>query len=153
SALSPLRDILWHVSSSFLFFVGHECFGEPVHTVGGYVSQEPKDTDPSVPVVVYQGGVVQLAQRLVEFVRWSGKARQQVRHLQAPWVRRRQFQKDPPSRPSHVLITPVQLLAQRELRLRRGRRSEEHTSELQSRFDLVCRLLLENTKILHLLYM
>src|SRR5207249_8856520 len=25
----------------------------------------------------------------------------------------------------------------------RGRRSEEHTSELQSRFDLVCRLLLE----------
>src|SRR5437868_8605413 len=27
--------------------------------------------------------------------------------------------------------------------LRRGTRSEEHTSELQSRFDLVCRLLLE----------
>src|SRR5699024_12201781 len=26
------------------------------------------------------------------------------------------------------------------------RRSEEHTSELQSRFDLVCRLLLENEK-------
>src|SRR5699024_11485368 len=26
-------------------------------------------------------------------------------------------------------------------------RSEEHTSELQSRFDLVCRLLLEKTKI------
>src|SRR5699024_11635122 len=26
-------------------------------------------------------------------------------------------------------------------------RSEEHTSELQSRFDLVCRLLLENTNI------
>src|SRR6266513_5365696 len=26
------------------------------------------------------------------------------------------------------------------------RRSEEHTSELQSRFDLVCRLLLEKTK-------
>src|SRR5699024_12231049 len=26
------------------------------------------------------------------------------------------------------------------------RRSEEHTSELQSRFDLVCRLLLENKK-------
>src|SRR5207249_11639798 len=25
----------------------------------------------------------------------------------------------------------------------RGKRSEEHTSELQSRFDLVCRLLLE----------
>src|SRR5438105_8040311 len=28
-------------------------------------------------------------------------------------------------------------------RRRRGRRSEEHTSELQSRVDLVCRLLLE----------
>src|SRR5699024_11265279 len=27
--------------------------------------------------------------------------------------------------------------------LRSGKRSEEHTSELQSRFDLVCRLLLE----------
>src|SRR5699024_11776057 len=27
-----------------------------------------------------------------------------------------------------------------------GKRSEEHTSELQSRFDLVCRLLLENKK-------
>src|SRR5699024_12277891 len=29
---------------------------------------------------------------------------------------------------------------------RRWRRSEEHTSELQSRFDLVCRLLLEKKK-------
>src|SRR5699024_591943 len=28
----------------------------------------------------------------------------------------------------------------------KGTRSEEHTSELQSRFDLVCRLLLENKK-------
>src|SRR5438067_9983499 len=35
-----------------------------------------------------------------------------------------------------------------ELVLGRGRgpRSEEHTSELQSRFDLVCRLLLEKKK-------
>src|SRR5207249_10732028 len=30
--------------------------------------------------------------------------------------------------------------------LRRRSRSEEHTSELQSRFDLVCRLLLEKKK-------
>src|SRR2546428_3283799 len=30
---------------------------------------------------------------------------------------------------------------------RPGRRSEEHTSELQSRSDLVCRLLLEKKKI------
>src|SRR5437868_11256306 len=34
----------------------------------------------------------------------------------------------------------------RELHARAGRRSEEHTSELQSRFDLVCRLLLEKKK-------
>src|SRR5438067_11529608 len=31
-------------------------------------------------------------------------------------------------------------------RVCRGARSEEHTSELQSRFDLVCRLLLEKKK-------
>src|SRR5207249_11948908 len=31
----------------------------------------------------------------------------------------------------------------RAAQLRHGQRSEEHTSELQSRFDLVCRLLLE----------
>src|SRR5699024_12511622 len=30
-----------------------------------------------------------------------------------------------------------------------ARRSEEHTSELQSRFDLVCRLLLEKKKNIH----
>src|SRR5699024_11464353 len=30
--------------------------------------------------------------------------------------------------------------------LKKFRRSEEHTSELQSRFDLVCRLLLEKKK-------
>src|SRR6266496_5902487 len=34
----------------------------------------------------------------------------------------------------------------RRLRLRRAVRSEEHTSELQSRRDLVCRLLLEKKK-------
>src|SRR5699024_11454159 len=32
------------------------------------------------------------------------------------------------------------------LKIRRMFRSEEHTSELQSRFDLVCRLLLEKKK-------
>src|SRR5204863_6980641 len=37
--------------------------------------------------------------------------------------------------------------ARRRMRVRsRGRRSEEHTSELQSRRDLVCRLLLEKKK-------
>src|SRR5438034_7517674 len=34
----------------------------------------------------------------------------------------------------------------RELRLVGGQRSEEHTSELQSHSDLVCRLLLEKKK-------
>src|SRR5699024_11581800 len=32
-----------------------------------------------------------------------------------------------------------------------GERSEEHTSELQSRFDIVCRLLLEKIKFMTLL--
>src|SRR5699024_12604584 len=42
------------------------------------------------------------------------------------------------------------LLRQAQAQLRRisgSDRSEEHTSELQSRFDLVCRLLLEKKKI------
>src|SRR5699024_12000512 len=37
-----------------------------------------------------------------------------------------------------------QVISQRKRHLALSR-SEEHTSELQSRFDLVCRLLLENT--------
>src|SRR5207249_6991444 len=40
----------------------------------------------------------------------------------------------------------LEMLAEREyelVALEIGERSEEHTSELQSRFDLVCRLLLE----------
>src|SRR5438874_9834670 len=36
----------------------------------------------------------------------------------------------------------------RDAQTRNGRRSEEHTSELQSRRDLVCRLLLEKKKSL-----
>src|SRR3712207_8597242 len=45
----------------------------------------------------------------------------------------------------HVVVKPVQLPSPtlRELR----QRSEEHTSELQSRQYLVCRLLLEKKKI------
>src|SRR6266513_2542688 len=42
-----------------------------------------------------------------------------------------------------VQITPLLL---REARVSAEVRSEEHTSELQSRFDLVCRLLLEKKK-------
>src|SRR5699024_6288457 len=37
-------------------------------------------------------------------------------------------------------------LPSQDLRLQHKHRSEEHTSELQSRFDLVCRLLLEKKK-------
>src|SRR2546427_6626858 len=36
-----------------------------------------------------------------------------------------------------------------ELELEEGRRSEEHTSELQSQSNLVCRLLLEKKKTKH----
>src|SRR5437868_12714098 len=39
-----------------------------------------------------------------------------------------------------------QLVAQLQHHALRDKRSEEHTSELQSRFDLVCRLLLEKKK-------
>src|SRR5699024_12534166 len=49
------------------------------------------------------------------------------------------------SSPPHPMTWP-----ERPCSATRGRRSEEHTSELQSRFDLVCRLLLErNNHILH----
>src|SRR5690625_7391437 len=43
----------------------------------------------------------------------------------------------------HLLVQPVVLLIAEE---RLVRRSEEHTSELQSRGHLVCRLLLEKKK-------
>src|SRR5207249_10931677 len=39
------------------------------------------------------------------------------------------------------------VVPQRLIHGRAGRRSEEHTSELQSRFDLVCRLLLERKNL------
>src|SRR2546422_2733894 len=42
--------------------------------------------------------------------------------------------------------TPEQLLGQLACALRINHRSEEHTSELQSRLHLVCRLLLEKKK-------
>src|SRR5437868_14263565 len=47
-----------------------------------------------------------------------------------------------------ISLSPVRIFLQfPRFRLRLARpRSEEHTSELQSRFDLVCRLLLEKKK-------
>src|SRR5437868_7283341 len=48
----------------------------------------------------------------------------------------------PGSNPGAGLASHIALAVRRG-----GQRSEEHTSELQSRFDLVCRLLLEKKKI------
>src|SRR5207249_7982477 len=45
-----------------------------------------------------------------------------------------------------ILATLHRLFWSRDGSARRTVRSEEHTSELQSRFDLVCRLLLEKKK-------
>src|SRR5207249_6787526 len=47
-----------------------------------------------------------------------------------------------PSTLPYPILTPVPIGYGSVL----GNRSEEHTSELQSRFDLVCRLLLEKKK-------
>src|SRR5207253_10723123 len=52
--------------------------------------------------------------------------------------------------PRGVLIYPATATAKKnncfQIWIERGRRSEEHTSELQSRGHLVCRLLLEKKK-------
>src|SRR5207249_10997579 len=49
-------------------------------------------------------------------------------------------------RPQIVAVHPGDHLDRDLLRARLAARSEEHTSELQSRFDLVCRLPLEKKK-------
>src|SRR2546428_10388542 len=57
----------------------------------------------------------------------------------------------------HRFVLPARMMIQRQLLVLGmkdqviGNRSEEHTSELQSRSDLVCRLLLEKKKIPSLL--
>src|SRR5438874_9747505 len=45
-----------------------------------------------------------------------------------------------------AILLPILIGALRQTAERAGLRSEEHTSELQSRRDLVCRLLLEKKK-------
>src|SRR5699024_11598858 len=50
------------------------------------------------------------------------------------------------SAPARSCMRPAMLLASESIVLAVSGRSEEHTSELQSRFDLVCRLLLEKKK-------
>src|SRR5207253_4793053 len=46
----------------------------------------------------------------------------------------------------HVVVSLQQIVAAHSRLARKARRSEEHTSELQSRGHLVCRLLLEKKK-------
>src|SRR5438105_11269959 len=89
-------------------------------------------------------------------IRRSGRPR----HGSAPTAveEKRSPRRDLPNRPQHqlheflhgvLLLLRVLPPARRERRLHpavRGDRSEEHTSELQSRVDLVCRLLLEKKK-------
>src|SRR2546430_11394489 len=52
-----------------------------------------------------------------------------------------------PARTSHRRMTPLSFIVARSLPS--GLRSEEHTSELQSQSNLVCRLLLEKKKNKH----
>src|SRR5207249_11518311 len=73
---------------------------------------------------------------LVEILRRNAVARVFADDLHAPSVRDRAGQPQP-SAVRHRLTR-----VEREVQ----QRSEEHTSELQSRFDLVCRLLLEKKK-------
>src|SRR5690606_41333187 len=66
-------------------------------------------------------------------------------HLFLP--RRRQgFQRTAGLTTNQVLLDIPQLLPEPHREFRRQLRSEEHTSELQSRENLVCRLLLEKKK-------
>src|SRR2546428_8252197 len=54
-----------------------------------------------------------------------------------------------PSYAIEIVATPPRCWSVVPLPRRAAARSEEHTSELQSRSDLVCRLLLEKKKINH----
>src|SRR5699024_11243693 len=46
------------------------------------------------------------------------------------------------------ILKPTILVKAKQMIEQRRKRSEEHTSELQSRFELVCRLLLENKNMI-----
>src|SRR2546421_1221649 len=79
------------------------------------------------------GGVVAVGEQLAELGRDEAEPRVPVdQSLLA-------------GRHGHRLAEPLLRLGVARVRLR-GARSEEHTSELQSRSDLVCRLLLEKKK-------
>src|SRR2546430_13385158 len=51
----------------------------------------------------------------------------------------------PVTRPAHETIVAAQVTLPGQLNVQASARSEEHTSELQSQSNLVCRLLLEKT--------
>src|SRR5436190_14079239 len=70
-------------------------------------------------------------------------------------VRQRQFENirlqseevtEMPYRPTACKQTYRLVIVRKNLSIEKGERSEEHTSELQSHSDLVCRLLLEKKK-------
>src|SRR5687768_17968661 len=69
-----------------------------------------------------------------------------LRDLVADVIRLRRSGDLERQRPVHLLGNGVEDLLGDRLRGRPLRRSEEHTSELQSRLHLVCRLLLEKKK-------
>src|SRR2546430_5684316 len=59
--------------------------------------------------------------------------------------RRDRLLRDPPAR-GHPVLARAGAVGEEGRRARPARRSEEHTSELQSQSNLVCRLLLEKKK-------
>src|SRR2546429_8418951 len=63
-------------------------------------------------------------------------------------LRRRPARGEPDRQVGHVPHRPIEVLGGERIDVEVGRRvrSEEHTSELQSRLHLVCRLLLEKKK-------
>src|SRR5699024_11283078 len=88
---------------------------------------------------VFPRGSLQAAPDVVRarFYRFAGKQSFNIGGLKCHEARRSMTSR----------FTPLpRVLAPRPLWWCEASRSEEHTSELQSRFDLVCRLLLEKTK-------
>src|SRR5437868_7642483 len=77
----------------------------------------------------------------LQFQPFHGRGRRSSPFPCTPRTKRfRAQRRGPPAAPA---LAPAQSARSRSLR------SEEHTSELQSRFDLVCRLLLEKKKKTH----
>src|SRR5438067_6404753 len=73
--------------------------------------------------------------------------------MEAPFIGHRAGPRDVLRSQNHALVLQIFACARFSARTKRSwisaTRSEEHTSELQSRFDLVCRLLLEKKNKRH----